>query len=703
MPCSGIFFFNNGEFMDALNEHNIKYLNSSLTTLKGIGPKKAELFTKIGINTIMDLIYYLPRNYEDRRTIKKISECSDGEVCCIKVIPTRQIVEKRLKPKLSLFLMFAYDFESKITIKWFSAPFCKPKLKSRTPYIVYGRMSYGKNGKEFEMKYMEAADEMKYTGCIIPIYHTTSGLTSKNISDVISLAYANSPCIPECFPEYMLKQYKLSEINAAIYSIHHPEDFDKMECYRRRLAFEELFVLQLALFRLRNLRKTKNSLIIHAKDGVREFVSNLPYELTTGQKQAINDICSDLKSGKPMNRLVQGDVGCGKTAVAASVMYAVGIQGYQCAFMAPTEILAVQHYNTLTKLFGSKLKVTLLTSSTKNKGKIIESIKNGDFDVVVGTHAVLEDNVEFKNLALSVTDEQHRFGVNQRATLNSKGENVHVLVMSATPIPRTLSLILYGDVDISVITTMPEGRKQIKTYHINSSVRERAYNFLRKEVASGRQCYVVCPLVEESENFDAASVTQIEDELIKTYLNGMKVSVIHGKMKPADKDSVMNKFKNGETDILISTTVIEVGVDVPNATVMLIENAERFGLSQLHQLRGRVGRGDKDSFCILVSDCKTEYSKERMKIMTETSDGFKISSKDLELRGCGEFFGTRQHGLPELKVANLFSDIEILKQAQKAASDVLEFDSNLDMPEWKFIKKRIDSLFDSLENDNIFN
>ena len=443
--------------------------------------------------------------------------------------------------------------------------------------------------------------------------------------------------------------------------------------------------------------------MIHTKDGVREFVSELPYELTDGQKQAINDICADLKSGKPMNRLVQGDVGCGKTAIAASVMYAVGKQGYQCAFMAPTEILAVQHYNTLSGLFGSKLKVALLTSSTKNKAEVIKSIQNGDFDVVVGTHAILEDNVEFKNLALSVTDEQHRFGVNQRATLNSKGENVHVLVMSATPIPRTLSLILYGDVDISVITTMPKGRKQINTYHVNTSMRERAYSFLRKEVTAGRQCYVVCPLVEESENLDAASVTEIEEELIKTFLKGMRVSVIHGKMRPAEKDSVMNKFKNGETDILISTTVIEVGVDVPNATVMLIENAERFGLSQLHQLRGRVGRGDKDSYCILVSDCKTEYGKERMKIMTETTDGFKISSKDLELRGSGEFFGTRQHGLPELKVANLFSDIDILKQAQKAASDVLENDSNLDLPEWSFIKNRIDSLFDSLENDNIFN
>ncbi len=689
--------------MDFNNESNIEYLNSAITCLKGIGPKKAELFSGLGIHSILDLLYYLPRTYEDRRLIKKISQCDDGEVCCIRIVPTRQIVEKRLKSKLSLFLLYGSDMESNITIKWFSAPFCKPKLKSRTAYIVYGKMVHEKSSYEFEMRYIEPEDEMRYTGVILPIYPAASGLTSKTISDTIRLAYENSPILPECFPDYILDRYHLADINSAIHAIHYPDDFDKMEIYRRRLAFEELFVLQLALFGIREQRKTKKAPVIIIKDHVREFVSGLPYELTDGQKSAINDISKDLKSGKSMNRLVQGDVGCGKTAVAASVMYAVCKCGYQSAFMAPTEILANQHFNTLSKMFADRLKVALLTSSSKNKSKIVEDIKNGYYDVVVGTHAVLENNVEFKKLVLAITDEQHRFGVNQRAVLNSKGENVHVLVMSATPIPRTLSLILYGDVDISAITTMPEGRQKIKTFHIKSSMRSRAYGFVKEQVKLGRQCYVVCPLIDESEALNAISVNELANELIKTYLHGLRVAVVHGQMKANEKDSIMNGFKNKEIDILISTTVIEVGVDVPNATVMLIENAERFGLSQLHQLRGRVGRGKNESFCILVSDSKSEYSEKRMEIMTKTGDGFEISAKDLELRGSGEFFGTRQHGLPELKIANLFSDIEILKEAQKAAADVIRGDNTLDLPEWKYIKNRIDSLFNSLENDNIFN
>lgn len=689
--------------MNAHDEKNINFLNAPVTVLKGIGPKKEELFKSLGINTIMDLIYYLPRSYEDRRSIKKIDECTDGEVCCIEVMPIRQIIEKRLKQKLSLFLLYASDGASKVTVKWFSAPFSRPKLKSRTQYIIYGKMSVGKTGKEFEMRFLEPADDMKYTGVILPIYRATNGLNSKTIADAINLAYENSPILPECLPDYILKKYNLSEINSAIYAIHHPDDFNKMETYRRRLAFEELFVLQLALFRIRDLKKQKNAPVIYTKDYIKEFAAELPFELTQGQKDAINDISMDLKSGKLMNRLIQGDVGCGKTAVAASIIYAVCKSGYQAAFMAPTEILAQQHYNTLFGLFKDKLKIALLTSSVKNKEEILDGIKNGLYDVIIGTHAVLEGNVEFKNIILAITDEQHRFGVNQRATLNSKGENVHVLVMSATPIPRTLSLILYGDVDISAITTMPKGRQKTKTYHINSSMRERAYGFIKKEVYSGRQCYVVCPLVEESENYNALSVNEVEAEVVKSYLSGLRVEVIHGKMKPKDKEKIMNNFKNGNIDVLISTTVIEVGVDVPNASVMLIENAERFGLSQLHQLRGRVGRGNETSYCILVSDSKSEYSEKRMKIMTQTTDGFEISAKDLELRGSGEFFGTRQHGLPELKVANLFSDMDILKNAQAEAQYVLADAKTIDLPEWKYIKDRIDNLFYSLNNENIFN
>ncbi|MBQ6893864.1 MAG: ATP-dependent DNA helicase RecG, partial [Clostridia bacterium] len=667
------------------------------------GPKKAELFNKLGIYTVLDLLYYLPRKYEDRRTIKKVSQCYNGEVCCIKIIPTRQIIEKRLKAKLSLFILYAHDGEEAITIKWFSAPFARPKLKSRTEYIVYGRMTENKGGKEFELRCIEPANEMKYTGTIIPIYPSTNGINSKTISEAVKTAYLSSPRLLECFPENIVEEYMLSEINSAIYNLHNPYDFASLETSRRRLAFEELFVLQLALFRLKNIRKEKKADVIFTADKIREFASFLPFELTEGQKMAINDICADLKSGKAMNRLIQGDVGCGKTAVACAVIYGVCKNGYQAVFMAPTEILAQQHYKNLDKIFDGRLRIALLTSSVKNKSAIIEGIKNGEYDLVIGTHAVLEDNVVFNNLILSITDEQHRFGVNQRAMLNSKGENVHVLVMSATPIPRTLSLILYGDVDVSVIKSKPFGRQKIETFHVNSQVRQRAYGFLRKEIESGKQAYVVCPLVEESENFDAASVNEIYEEVTSKFLNGLRVAVIHGKMKAAEKDRVMSDFKSGKTDVLVSTTVIEVGVDVPNASVMLIENAERFGLSQLHQLRGRVGRGSEKSYCILVSDCNNENSEKRMKIMTSTDDGFEISAKDLELRGSGEFFGTRQHGLPELKVANLFSDIDILKEVQKAAIDAIEKDPGLDDDKWVFIKSRIDNLFSSLENDNIFN
>lgn len=688
--------------MEYFDKENIEYLNSPITVLKGVGPKKAELFGVLGVKSILDLLYYLPRGYEDRRSIKRISQCEPNELCCIKVRPVRQIVEKKLRPKLSLFLLYASDGESYITVKWFSSPFAKPKLKSASEYVIYGRRIDSPKGNEFEMRYMESADEMKYTGVMVPLYHATNGLTSKTIADIINLAYEKDPVLPESLSTDIMNTYGLCGINSALYAIHHPDSAEDTEKYRRRLAFEELFTLQLALFMIKSRRSEKNALILNITSFVKEYASHLPFELTDGQKRAVNDIARDLKSGKPMNRLIQGDVGCGKTAVAASALYSVAKSGYQSAFMAPTEILAIQHYNTLKSLLPDEVRIALLTSSVKGKKSILSDIENGLYDVIVGTHAVLEDNVKFKNLALCVTDEQHRFGVNQRAVLSSKGDNPHVLVMSATPIPRTLSLILYGDVDVSVIDTIPKGRQSIETFHVNSSIRERAYNFIRKQVDAGNQAYVVCPLVDESESFDALSVSETLS-LAENYLKGLRVASIHGKMKASEKERIMNEFKNGKTDVLISTTVIEVGVDVPNATLMLIENAERFGLSQLHQLRGRVGRGEGKSYCVLISDTKNENSEKRMKIMTELSDGFEISARDLEMRGGGEFFGTRQHGLPELKVANLFSDLDILKDAQKAVEEVTEKDPELSGDEWKYIKHRIDTMFESLNNENIFN
>jgi len=686
-----------------IRDDKTEYFNSPLTVIKGIGPKKAQLFAKLGIHTIWDLLYYFPGGYEDRRTFRLISECVVGEVCCLKLRPTRQIVERRLKPKLSLFLLYGSDGHENVCVKWFSAPFAKPKIRSGHVYNVYGVMTSQSGRKEFEMRYMEDELDAKYTGVIVPVYRATAGLNSRQISEAVDSVFEHACDLPDCFDEEFRTKHNLISIGDAIKLLHRPSDFSETEEAHNRLAFEELFVLTLALSMIKERRSDKQGITVNVASGVREYASKLPYELTDGQKKAINDICADMKSGRPMNRLVQGDVGCGKTAIAASVMYALAKCGYQSAFMAPTEILAQQHCATLQKMFGEDIKIALFTSSVKNKKQLSEAVSKGEYDVVVGTHALIEDNVKFSNLALCITDEQHRFGVNQRALLSAKSNNPHILVMSATPIPRTLSLILYGDLDISVVKSMPRGRMPIETYHITPNIKERAYGFLRKEIEAGHQCYIVCPLVEDSEAIEASSVESTVEELRNSSLRDVKTECVHGKMKADQKDDIMKRFKDKEIDVLVSTTVIEVGVDVPNATVMLIENAERFGLSQLHQLRGRVGRGDAKSYCILVSECSTDNCRERMKIMTESSDGFVISQKDLELRGSGQFFGTRQHGLPELKVANLFEDSHILQEAVEAANELIGSDPTLSSPSFSNIRSRIETLFEGFDGADIFN
>lgn len=686
-----------------IRDDKTEYFNSPLTVIKGIGPKKAQLFAKLGIHTIWDLLYYFPGGYEDRRTFRLISECVVGEMCCLKLRPTRQIVERRLKPKLSLFLLYGSDGHENVCVKWFSAPFAKPKIRSGHVYNVYGVMTSQSGRKEFEMRYMEDELDAKYTGVIVSVYRATAGLNSRQISEAVDSVFEHACDLPDCFDEEFRTKHNLISIGDAIKLLHRPSDFSETEEAHNRLAFEELFVLTLALSMIKERRSDKQGIRVNVASGVREYASKLPYELTDGQKKAINDICADMKSGRPMNRLVQGDVGCGKTAIAASVMYALAKCGYQSAFMAPTEILAQQHCATLQKMFGEDIKIALFTSSVKNKKQLSEAVSNGEYDVVVGTHALIEDNVKFSNLALCITDEQHRFGVNQRALLSAKSNNPHILVMSATPIPRTLSLILYGDLDISVVKSMPRGRMPIETYHITPNIKERAYGFLRKEIEAGHQCYIVCPLVEDSEAIEASSVESTVEELRNSSLRDVKTECVHGKMKADQKDDIMKRFKDKEIDVLVSTTVIEVGVDVPNATVMLIENAERFGLSQLHQLRGRVGRGDAKSYCILVSDCSTDNCRERMKIMTESSDGFVISQKDLELRGSGQFFGTRQHGLPELKVANLFEDSHILQEAVEAANELIGSDPTLSSPSFSNIRSRIETLFEGFDGADIFN
>jgi len=438
---------------------------------------------------------------------------------------------------------------------------------------------------------------------------------------------------------------------------------------------------------------------------VDEFIDSLPFELTKGQKTALDSILEDLSSDRAMNRLLQGDVGSGKTVVAAACMYVVAKNGYQSAMMAPTEILANQHYDTLKKFFGDRIRIALLTGATKKKKALYKEIEDGMYDVVIGTHAVIQKNVKFKNLLLAITDEQHRFGVNQRARLFEKsGDNcANVLVMSATPIPRTLALILYGDLDISIIDTKPEGRQEIETIFVNSSYKQRAYEFVRKELKEGRQAYVVCPLVKDSESMNASSSEGMFKILSEKVFPEFKLGLIHGKMSNEEKDTVMEEFRLQNINLLVSTTVIEVGVDVPNSTIMVIENAERFGLSQLHQLRGRVGRGDKKSYCILISDSQTKENAERMTIMTKSNDGMEIASKDLELRGSGEFFGTRQHGLPELKIANLFTDTDLLEDCRKLCEEIIKNDPHLQSEENRLIRQRIMSIYEKADKEGILN
>ncbi len=682
----------------------VSFLNSDLTVLKGVGDKKSALFAKIGVHNVWDLIYNFPRDYEDRRAFKKIGQLVSGDMCCILVTPIKKLAEKRIKRNISLFSLILDDGTGIINAKWFSSPKYRQNIDYGEPYVFYGRCIYGYDRLEFEVKSMEKYGKGTGTGVILPVYRLVSGLSQTAVRLAVGEALKGIDRLKDALPDYIVNRYGLFDIDTAVRTLHNPSDIENLSKARARLAFEELFVLQLSLMFLKNRRTSYDGIVFKNVKCAEDMNNIFPFELTDGQKSAVRDICRDFKSGRCMNRLLQGDVGSGKTAVAACAMYVAYKNGFQSAIMAPTEILAVQHYNTLTKFFGEYgIKIALLTGGAKGKKQTLEDIKEGRYDIVVGTHALIEGKVEFKSLGLCITDEQHRFGVNQRAKLSQKGTQPHVLVMSATPIPRTLSLILYGDLDISFIKSLPKGRQSIDTFCVNTSYHERLYDFVKKQLDDGGQCYVVCPLVEQSDSLDVQSGTELEEYLRLEVFSDYRVDLLHGKMKPQQKDEVMEKFKNHETDLLVSTTVIEVGVDVPNANIMVIENAERFGLSQLHQLRGRVGRGTRKSYCVLVTDSKSEETKQRMDIMCATNDGFLVAQKDLELRGCGEFFGTRQHGLPELKVANLFTDTEVLVMAKEASENVLDTDPNLESDDISLVRGRIQKLYAQYENFNIFN
>ncbi|EMM2138996.1 ATP-dependent DNA helicase RecG [Clostridioides difficile] len=671
--------------------------------VKGIGPKKADKLNKLGIFTLKDLLYYFPRQFEDRNNLKKIAQLEDGEKVTIKAVIS-SINTFSPKEGMTLTKIDVKDETGSAKLVFFNKSYIKNTFRPGDSILVFGKVKKKFNNLELtscELEYL--TNSPKNTCRFMPVYQLTYGVTNKEIMSIIRTVLEDKDLIiQEYMPQRIIEKYRLCSIDFAVRNIHSPSSKESLKIALYRIVFEELLILQLGLFVFKSGRNKEDGIKFETSKDLKKIISVLPFKLTKAQNRALDEIIQDMNLEKIMNRLVQGDVGSGKTVVALLALANCVLNGYQGALMAPTEILAGQHYISLTeslKDFGINVGLLIGSLTKKQKDTVLEQIKNNEIDILIGTHALIEDKVEFNNIGLVITDEQHRFGVMQRSKLSLKGANPDILVMTATPIPRTLALILYGDLDISIIDELPPGRQPIETIAIEKSKRDRAYNNLvRREVESGRQVYIVCPLVEESEAIEAKSAVELVEELRAEYFHDLRLGLLHGKMKSSEKDEVMGLFKNKEIDILVSTTVIEVGVNVPNATLMIIENAERFGLAQLHQLRGRVGRGSHKSYCVLIYDSKTDVCRQRMAIMEETNDGFKISEKDLEIRGPGEFFGTRQHGLPELKVANLFKHIKILKLAQQEARYILGEDNNLQLKENMALKKEIiDKFKDTLK------
>lgn len=669
-------------------ESNIQYI-------KGVGEKRAKLFNKLGVFDVDSLIHFYPRKYEDWTKTKTVNQVSDGESVSIKATMITPIKEHMIKRGMTLYKCRFSDGESIINVTVFNNKYLAQSLRIYEDYILFGKIE-----KVFTYASMASPKiERLDTGdSIHPIYPATTSLNSKAIAKAVKTALDTLGEIPDTLDESIRKKYDLITLDKAIRDIHFPKTETDIPPAVKRLVFDELLILQLGLLKLKGNKRKETNLRI-SKDYTNEYLSLLPFELTNAQKNAINDCVRDMQGKYPLNRLIQGDVGSGKTAVGAGAIYTAVKSGYQTALMAPTEILAAQHYESLDKLLSpAGLRVRLLTGSTKaaEKREIKSLLMDGKIDLLIGTHAIIQNDVEFKNLGLVITDEQHRFGVKQRANLALKGSAVHTIVMSATPIPRTLGLILYGDLDISILDELPPGRQEIRTDVVDSRYHQRIYKFIQNAVDRGEQCYIVCPMVEENE-IDLKSAEEYAEELSQGAFAGYNLGLLHGKMKPKEKDKVMKSFSDGKIQILVATTVIEVGIDVPNATVMVIENAERFGLSQLHQLRGRVGRGDKKSYCILVSDSKSETSRTRLAVMKNNSDGFKIADEDLKARGPGDFFGERQHGLPALKIADMVEDMETLRLTQKCAADILAEDFNLDLPKNQLLCNEITKMFRKTE------
>ena len=660
--------------------------------LKGVGEARAKSLAKQGVYSIGDLLRNYPRAYEDWNNTTLLRDAQINENICVRAIVAQNPQVVKINGGRILVKTVISDGSDYIPVTFFNNKYVKDQLVEDQEYLFFGKITLDKyNNKTMLSPRFEKSLEKQR---IRPIYKATSSMPSKTTERLVETALREiKGNVQEIIPEYIVKKYRLMSFEEALRAIHFPESEEQLALSKRRLIFEELLLLQMGLMSEKTEGGNRSSVPVK-NDYTEDFYSSLPFEPTNAQKRAISEAVADMKNSKQMNRLLQGDVGSGKTAVAAAIMYNAVKNGFQAALMAPTEVLANQHFKTLSNFFGDDINICLLTGSVTaaKKKDIRQRLKDGDCDIVVGTHAIIQNDVEFNNLGLVITDEQHRFGVGQRASLSNKGNNPHTLVMSATPIPRTLAMMIYGDLDISVLDELPKGRQPIKTYHVPTSYHERIYNFIRKNIAAGQQAYIVCPLVSESDS-DLVPATEYYEYLKSTYFADCTLGLLHGQMKPKDKDAVMARFYSGEIQLLISTVVIEVGVDVPNATVMAIENAERFGLSQLHQLRGRIGRGSKESTCILLSDAQNEEAVDRFETMCRTTDGFEIAKKDLEMRGPGDFFGSRQHGLPDMRIANLMTDTRILYEAQKTAKEIVDNEIAITTEERHLLAQEMKRLF----------
>ena len=671
-------------------------LSDPITILKGIGPTKAKQFAQLNIYTLEDLICHFPRGYEDRTRLVTIEKLEPDVPACFRAMVMNTPRTAHIRKGLDVTKVTVADHTGRLNLTFFNQKFTTDRLQYGKEYVFYGAVSGDFIGYNMTSPVFEEIDSMPLaTRRVLPVYPLTAGLSNASVVKAVQQALAICDVPAEILPESVRKKYDILPAERAYYAIHQPSCMEEAELAKRRLIFEEFFVFSAGLALMRAARTQKKT-APYKQLSLDKFYGALPFELTGAQKRAIGEIAEDMTRGTPMNRLVQGDVGSGKTMVAAAAAYLAVKNQKQAALMAPTEILAEQHYHALSKLLTPLgVRVSLLTGSLtpKNKKLVRQAVQEGETDLVIGTHALVSDSTEFSDLGLVIADEQHRFGVAQRAALSEKGSDPHLLVMSATPIPRTLALLMYGDLEVSVLDELPPGRQQTDSFLVDESYRARINAFIRKQVAEGHQCYVVCPAVEENVELDLKAATAWAETLQQSVFPDLRIALLHGQMKGSEKEAVMASFARGEADVLVATTVIEVGVDVPNATLMVIEDADRFGLSQLHQLRGRVGRGNAKSYCILTSNNKNPETRARMKALCATTDGFKIAEEDLRLRGPGDFFGARQSGLPVFRVANLSCDLQTLKQAQLASKDWIETEGTADTKEGAALRCRIGELF----------